>query len=218
MRKRVGVRPVQPMLIAALVTAVAVTGSGCSAGKPSADKCETVSAPMTDIPSRTDQEPKLRIPVPPGWERNDKLNTEQIRFGIRNMKLAANKFAPNATVTLQKVAGDIGKPDQILQAQQDQLNKKLELTDVSSTSTNMCGAPALSSSYTTPELNLGMGRKTKDSPVIPPRRATSLAAVYRASDANYVVTVTVQTVKPDNPTYKKDSEEILKGFQLLPPR
>ena len=204
---------VQPVLAAVLATALAVTVAGCSGNKPSADKCQSVAAPLTDIPTRTDQEPKLRIPMPPGWERTTKMDSEQIRFSIRNPGLSADGFTPNAVVTLQKVAGDLGKPDQILQAQQDQLTKKLNLTDVTTTSMTVCGAPGLSSTYNTPELKLA-----PQIPAIPPRKATSLGMVYRAGDTNYVVTVTVQTIKPDNPTYVKDSQEIVKGFQLLPPR
>ena len=196
-----------------LAAALTVTVAGCSSSKPSAEKCQSVSAPLTDIPTRTDQEPKLRIPVPPGWERSTKMDSESIRFSIRNQALTADGFTPNAVVTLQKVAGDLGKPDQILQAQQDQLTKKLNLTDVTTTSTNVCGATALSSSYTTPELKL-----SPKIPPIPARKATSLGTVYRAGDSNYVATVTVQTIKADDPTYVKDSEEILKGFQLIPPR
>ena len=55
-------------------------------------------------------------------------------------------------------------------------------------------------------------------PTIPPRKATSLGTVYRQGDAYYVATVTVQTIKPDDPAYVRESEEILKGFQLLPPQ
>lgn len=201
------------VLAAVLVAALTVTVAGCSSSKPSADKCQSVSAPLTDIPTRTDQEPKLRIPVPPGWERSTKMDSEQIRFSLRNQALTADGFTPNAVVTLQKVAGDVGKPDQILQAQQEQLTKKLNLKDVTTTSTKVCGATALSSTYTTPELKL-----SPKIPSIPPRRATSLGTVYRAGDANYVATVTVQTIKPDDPTYVKDSQEILTGFQLIPPQ
>ena len=204
---------VGPVLAAVLVAALTVTVAGCSSGKPSAAKCQSVSAPLTDIPTRTDQEPKLRIPVPSGWERSTKMDSEQIRFSLRNQALTADGFTPNAVVTLQKVAGDIGKPDQILQAQQEQLTKKLNLKDVTNTSTNVCGATALSSTYTTPELKL-----SPKIPPIPARRATSLGAVYRAGDSNYVATVTVQTIKPDDPTYVKDSQEILTGFQLIPPQ
>lgn len=201
------------MVAAVAVAALALTVAGCSSSKPSADKCQTVSAPLTDIPTRTDQEPKMRIPVPPGWERATKMDSEQIRFSIRNQGLTADGFTPNAVVTMQKVAGDLGKPDQILQAQQEQLSKKLDLKDVTSTPTKVCGATALSSTYTTPELKL-----SPKIPAIPPRKATSLGMVYRSGDSNYVVTVTVQTIKPDDPAYVKDTDEILKGFQLLPPQ
>ena len=53
---------------------------------------------------------------------------------------------------------------------------------------------------------------------IPARKATSLAAVYKAGDVNYVTTLTVQTIKADNPTYVTDSAAIIKGFQILPPK
>lgn len=192
--------------------AVGLVVSGCSGNKPRADKCQTVSAQLSDIPTRTDQEPKLRIPVPAGWERSTQMDSEQIRFALRNPGLAADGFTPNAVVTLQRVNSDLGKPEQILQAQTDQLTKKLNLTDVMSTSTSVCGAPALLSSYTTPEIKLG-----SKIPPVPPRKATSLGAVYRGGDANYVATLTLQTIKPDNETYVKDSQEILKGFQILPP-
>lgn len=211
---RTGTRAARAAAVLA-ATLVVVTGSlaGCSGNKPSAEKCQTVSAPLTDIPTRTDQEPKLRIPVPEGWERNTEMDSEQIRFAIRSPKLAAEGFVPNAVVTLQRAPADIGKPEQILQAQTDQLTKKLKLTDVSSTATKVCGAPALSSAYTTPEIKLG-----KKIPPVPARKATSLGVVYRSGDTNYVATVTVQTVKADDPTYMADSEMILTGFQLLPPQ
>lgn len=210
---RAVVGPVRTVVAVVLACGLAMAATGCSGNKPSAEKCETVAAPLADIPTRTDQEPKLRIPVPEGWERATKMDSEQIRFAIRNPKLAADGFTPNAVVTIQKAPSDIGKPDQILQAQTDQLVKKLKLTDVNSTSTKVCGAPALSSSYTTPEMQL-----SKKLPTIPPRKATSLGVVYRGGDAYYVATVTVQTVKADNQTYVQDSEQILKGFQILPPK
>jgi hypothetical protein len=77
----------------------------------------------------------------------------------------------------------------------------------------VCGAPALSSTYTTPEIKLG-----SKLPSVPARKAASLGTVYRGDDANYVATVTVQTVKADDKTYVADSETILNGFQILPPK
>ena len=84
---------------------------------------------------------------------------------------------------------------------------------MNSTSAEVCGAPAMSTSYTAPEVKISPKIKP-----IPPRKATSLGAVYKTGDATYVATVTVQTVKTDNPTYQQDSEMILKGFQLLAPK
>lgn len=210
---RTGMGPAGTVVAAVLAAGLTVSAVGCSGNKPSEDKCQTVSAQLTDIPTRTDQEPKMRIPIPEGWERATKMDSEQIRFAIRNPKMAAEGFTPNAVVTLQKAPSDIGKPDQILQAQTDQLVKKLKLTDVKSDPTKVCGAPALSSSYSTPSMNLG-----KNLPSIPARKATSLGVVYRGGDSYYVATVTVQTVKADDQTYVKDSEQILKGFQILPPK
>lgn len=207
-----GVRRNVVVPVAALAAVLAVTVSGCSSSKPSADKCESVSAPLSDVPTRTDQEPKMRIPVPPGWERSSKMDSENIRFAINNPALATDNFKPNAVVTLQKISADIGKPDLILQAQNDQLGKRLKVTDMTSESTTVCGAPAMSSTYTAPEVKLG-----PKIPAIPPRTATSLGVVYKAGDTAYVATLTVQTVKPDNQTYVKDAETILKGFQIVPP-
>jgi len=221
MRNRSG--PARVAAVAGLTVVLTVVAGGCSGNQPNADKCQSVSAPLTDIPTRTDQEPKMRIPVPQGWERSTKMDSGQIRFAIRNPGLAADGFTPNAVVTLQKVGIDLGKPEQILQAQNEQLTKKLNLTDLSSTSADICGAPALSTTYTAPEVNLGekipqkVRGKAPELPTIPPRTATSLGTVYRSGDANWVATLTVQTVKPDNQSYLKDSEEILTGFQLLPP-
>jgi len=210
MRKRKVAGSARVALGAVLVVAFALTG--CSGSGPTADKCSAVAAPLVDVPTRTDQEPKMRIPLPQGWERSTKMDNESIRFAIRNPGLVADGFTPNAVVTLQKVGSDIGKPEKVLEAQNDQLAKKLKLTEMNTSPTDLCGAPALSSTYTAPEMKLG-----KQIPTIPPRHASSLSAVYKGRDANYVVMLTVQTIKPDNQTFIADSATILKGFQLLPP-
>ena len=68
----------------------------------------------------------MRIPLPQGWERTAKMDNESIRFAIRNPGLTADGFTPNAVVTLQKLPITLGKPDAILEAQNDQLTKKLK--------------------------------------------------------------------------------------------
>ena len=196
---------------AAMVALLAVTAVGCSGEKVSADKCQAVSGELIDVPTRTDQEPKMRVPVPAGWERTTKMDSENIRFALRNQGLSADGFTPNAVVTLQKVSADIGKPEQLLEAQNDQLSKKLKVTDMNSTPTQVCGATALATTHT------ARGMETNPQiPAIPARTATALGVVYKTGDVSYVATITVQTVKPDNPTYIKDADTIIKGFQLLP--
>ncbi|OYN82945.1 LpqN/LpqT family lipoprotein [Mycolicibacterium sphagni] len=195
---------VAAVLAAALVVAIA----GCSDNaKPAAVACAEVSVPMVDIPTRTDQEPRLRLPQPQDWERTTKLDSDTIRFALRNEKLTDRGFTPNAVVTLQKVGSDLGKPQQILDAQNQQLVAKLKVKDLKTNPTQVCGSTAQSTTYTAP----AMGK-------IPARSATSLAVVYQAGDVNYVTTLTVQTIKPDDPTYAADSATILKGFQVLSPK
>lgn len=193
---------------AVVVAVLAVTVAGCSKDeKPTAAKCDEVSVPMTDIPTRTDQEPRLRIPQPQGWERATKLDSETIRFAIRNTGLSSDGFTPNAVVTLQQVGAAVGKPQQILDAQNQQLVAKLKVTDLKTTPQQVCGSIGQSTTYTAP----AMGK-------IPARKAVSLAVVYQAGDVNYVTTLTVQAIKADNPTYVTDSTAIIKGFQVLPPK
>lgn len=209
-RARKAIGPAMTATVTAAVLVVAL--SGCSAGKPSADECQTVAAPMSDIPTRTDQEPKMRIPVPQGWERSTKQDSESVRYAIRNEGLTKDGFTPNAVVTLQKISAAAGKPDKILEAQNEQLTKKLKITDMKAESTKVCGATALSSSYIAPELKL-----SPKIPTIPQRQATSLGVIYKSGDSYFVATLTVQAIKGDNPTYTKDADVILKGFQILPP-
>jgi hypothetical protein len=194
----------------AVVAALAITG--CSGSKPSAEKCAEVSAALSDVPTRTDQEPKMRIPLPPGWERSTKMDNESIRFAIRNPSLTVDGFTPNAVVTLQKIGSEIPKPEKVLEAQNEQLATKLKLTDMSTSPGKVCGATALSATYTAPEVKLG-----PKIPPVPPRTASAVSAIYRGGEANYVATLTVQTIRPDDKTYVADSATILKGFQLLPP-
>jgi hypothetical protein len=207
------VRPVRTAVGALGVVLVATLAmTGCSGSKPSADRCVEVSAALSDVPTRTDQEPKMRIPLPPGWERSTKMDNESIRFAIRNPALTVDGFTPNAVVTLQKIGTEIPKAEKVLEAQNEQLSTKLKLTDMNSSPTKVCGAVALSSTYTAPEVKLG-----PKIPPVPPRNASAVSALYKGREANYVATLTVQTIRPDDKTYLADSAMIIKGFQLLPP-
>jgi hypothetical protein len=204
--KGVTLSKVTSVVSAVLAAALTATITGCSDdNKPVAAKCDEVATPLIDVPTRTDQEPRLRLPQPQGWERTTKLDSESIRYAIRNPGLADEGFTPNAVVTLQKVAASEGNAAQILDIQNKQLVARLKVTDLKTSSARVCGSSAQTTTYTAPAIGK-----------VPARSATSLAVVYTDGDVNYVSTLTVQTIKPDNPTYAADSAAILKGFQIIP--
>ena len=41
--------------------------------------------------------------------------------------------------------------------------------------------------------------------------------MHTEDDTTYAMTMTVQSADPGNPTYQRDAETILTGFQMLPP-
>ena len=153
----------------------------------------------------------MRIPVPQGWERTTKLESEIVRFAMRNPELAADGFAPNATVILTELDGALqrlldaegGRPEKVLEAQDEQLVRKLSLTGVRRTPSEVCGEPALVSQATVPRTD-------------PTKRLSFLRALYKGRGVTYMLSLMVQTNQPDNQTVAADSATIIDGFQLLP--
>lgn len=170
-----------------------------------ASDCTKVDAPMASIPAQNDEEPVMKIPQPEGWERVTMMDSELIRFTMRNKDLARDGFAPTAVVTLESHRG-IAEPREVFDAQQDALESALGATNVQMTETTLCELPAETLEYTTPQLGL-----------LPPHPAMVITAVLHTDDTTYAMTMTVQSADPDNPTYQRDSEMILTGFQMLPP-
>ncbi len=73
----------------------------------SASDCTKVDAPMTSIPDHTDEEPVMKIPQPQGWERVTLMDSELVRFSMRNGAMVKDGFAPTAVVTLRKPSGHL---------------------------------------------------------------------------------------------------------------
>jgi hypothetical protein len=182
-----------------------VAASDMGKAPATASDCTSVDAPMTRIPDHTDEEPVMSIPQPDGWERVTMMDSELIRFTMRNQSLARDGFAPTAVVTLESHRG-IAEPREVFDAQQDALETAIGATNIEVTPTTVCELPAEILDYTTPPLGL-----------LPPHPARVVTAVLHTDDTTYAVTMTVQSGDPDNPTYKRDSETILTGFQMLPP-
>jgi hypothetical protein len=171
-----------------------------------AAQCQPVDAPLTDIPSRGTDEPQLKIPQPPGWEPNTDLNTEVIRYALINSGLTSNGFAPNAVVTLESLPGDV-PADAVFESNRNTLVSAGGGTDLTTTPGTLCGATSERVEYTC--------AATGGAPTRPCRL---LNVVTTAADRTYLVTVTVQSTEPADPTYQRDSDAILDGFEVLPSR
>jgi hypothetical protein len=171
----------------------------------SASDCTSVDAPMTSIPDHTDEEPVMKIPQPEGWERVTMMDSQLIRFTMRNEAMAKDGFAPTAVVTLESHPG-ITEPREVFDAQLDALKSGIGATDVSVRESTVCELPAETIDYTTPQLG-----------ALPPHPASVLTAVMPTEDDTYAMTMTVQSADPGNPAFQHDAEMIATGFQMLPP-
>lgn len=170
-----------------------------------AEDCTSVDAPLTAIPDHRDDEPVMKIPQPDGWQRVSMLDSELIRFSMRNPSLARDGFAPTAVVTLESHPG-FAEPREVFDAQHEALESGVGATNIRITETTLCELPAETIDYITPPLG-----------ILPPHPARVLCAVLHTDDRTFAVTMTVQSADPGNPTYRRDAETILTGFQMLPP-
>jgi hypothetical protein len=187
-----------------IVTGAAVPGAHEPVAKSSS--CEQVSSPLTSIDPHSDGEPRLRIPQPAGWERASMLDSDVIRFTMRNKNLVANNFMPTAVVTLESVPGAATNDETIFDQERAALVDRLGATGLHTKEITLCGDKAELVDYDAP----GMGR-------IPPRKIRTLMVAATYDTSTYVTTVTVQSTDPDNPVYTRDTDTVLTGFQMLPP-
>jgi hypothetical protein len=170
-----------------------------------ATDCDQVSAPLTPIDPHAAGEPQLKIPQPPGWERAE-LDSEVIRFTMRNKDLISKDFKPTAVVTLESVPGADADSKTIFDQERDALVNRLGASNLQISETTRCGDDAELIDYDAPS----MGR-------IPARKIKTLMVAGAFNGTTYVTTVTVQSADPDNAVYTRDTGTILTGFQMLPP-
>lgn len=185
------------------VRAVAAPDMGKAAA--TASDCTSVDAPLSSIPEHNDEEPVMRIPQPDGWQRVRTMDSELIRFTMRNQGLATNGFAPTAVVTLESHRG-VAEPREVFDAQRDALETAIGATSVDTTETALCELPAEVIDYVTPQMGM-----------LPPHPARVVTAVMQSKNMTYAMTLTVQGADGDDPAYQRDTDKILTGFQMLPP-
>jgi hypothetical protein len=170
-----------------------------------ASQCQTVDAPLTTIPPLKHDEPVMKIPQPQEWTRSTKLDSELIRFAMVSRIPGAHGSAASAVVTLERPPG-IEEADVIFEMQRHALETMAGATDLQVSKHTLCGLPAETVQYRTPEA----GR-------MDPHPATVVIAVIHVGDSTYAATLTVGSDATDNLTFQRDADLILKGFQLLPP-
>ncbi|WP_236950270.1 LpqN/LpqT family lipoprotein [Mycobacterium sp. MS1601] len=167
--------------------------------------CTPVDAPLTDIEPVDDGEPILRIPQPDGWDRYTEMDSDLFRFTMTSIDLASDNFAPTVVVTLESKSGK-EDPTVVFESQRESLEIGFGATDLVVTEQLHCGLPAELIEYTTPPIG-----------AVGALPARVLIAVMHTDDRTYAVTVTSQTDDPRNPQYESDTDQIIGGFQILPP-
>ena len=161
--------------------------------------CPKVAAPMTMILPNRDGEPLMRIPEPQDWQRTTMLDSEVIRYMMRNPSLAAS-----AAVTIEDVTNTTETPQEIIAAEWAGATAVVGATDVIATSDDpVCGFPAQTVTFKVPTRG-----------ALPNLTGVSLCVVTTGTPRHAVV-VTVQSANPDDPTYEADSRTILDGFQVM---
>jgi hypothetical protein len=134
------------------------------------------------------------------------LDSDVIRFTMRNKGLVANNFMPTAVVTLESVPGAATDDETIFDQERAALVDRLGATGLQTKEITLCGDKAELVDYDAPS----MGR-------IPPRKIRTLMVAATFDTSTYVTTVTVQSTDPNNPVYTRDTDTVLTGFQMLPP-
>ena len=182
------------------------TPAGTSSSSDTASACTKVDAPLLNVDPRSDDEPKVAIPQPSGWERYTQMDSELIRAALVNKSLTANDFTPNVVYTMDKLPGSIDS-QKALDSERDGLVKVGGATDVKVTPGTVCGLPGQTVHY-----------MLAASGTVARHPAILREAVVKAGDHTYVVSVTVQTTNPADPTYQRDAATIIDGMQVLAPQ
>jgi hypothetical protein len=184
----------------------AVAGSDLSTVAASeASQCEAVDAPLTTIPATNDDEPVMKIPQPQGWVRSTIADSELVRFAMGNQSLVNDGFAPNVVVTFESARGT-EDPNVVFESERESLESIAGASDLRVTEHTLCGLPAETVHFQMAAIGN-----------VAPHPAIAVFAVLHTDDMTYAASVTVQSTDPGNPTYQRDVDMILTGFQLLPP-
>lgn len=204
------------LLAAALLTgcdraiegATAVAGPDLlAAAKTGELKCTTVDAPLTQIERVDADEPTLMIPVPSGWNRLTGQDGDLLRFRMVNRDIpSVNAVPASAVAALESVGGSM-EPDDIFDAERASLvNVGVSEATMKITDHEVCGLPAQTVDYEVPASDVAAAHP-----------GVVLFVAYKTDVRTYCAGVTVQGTEPDNPTFQRDRDQIINGFQVFKP-
>ncbi|ODQ85141.1 hypothetical protein BHQ17_24405 [Mycolicibacterium holsaticum] len=151
-------------------------------------------------------EPVLKMPQPPGWERNTWMESDGIfRFALyNNSMMSTDGVAPSALVSLDEERS-LTPADSIFMLKRGALSA-IGATDVTTEKHTVCGLPAETVRYLTGAI-AGLA----------PHPATLLLVSLQTADRTYTASLTIEAVDSQDPTFEADAESMLSGFQMLPP-
>lgn len=178
---------------------------------PAAEDCGATNYPLIDIPSEAREEPRMKIPQPPGWEVRQTKGEEHLRFVLTNQALNANHFSPTVTVTMGGPTAGGWAPRQmsaqeLFDDERSGIKSSIPGTEIqSSVPATVCGQPAEISDYT-----------TRLEGVSAPLFGKLLMVAAKSENETYLAVLTVLTTDRDDPVYHRESQAILDGFVILP--
>jgi len=171
--------------------------SGASASSLSS-KCSPSTVPLANLDHRNADEPRLALPRPPGWALDPAQRPPAVRAVMQGPGVEANRYQPNAVVTLENLTGTVGTPQEALDWEIAGLSKIGVL--VNRSHSTVCGYPAVTLTY-----DMGLVN----------HQATCLIVAGRDSEGKlWAAMVTVQAFDPNNPAYVSEKHAILSGFQF----
>ena len=160
-----------------------------------------------DVPSKSADEPRLRIPQPAGWEPVEGIDNAELRLVLRNERLGVGTHVPTITVLVENPV-PIASADQLLDSEVQNL-KDEGFTDVAETPTDVCGYAATKVTFVDPP--------PSPQGTIPARPSTAVIAAPEINGHLWGTGVLIQAVDPEDSVFIADLNTVLTGFQIHPP-
>ena len=157
-------------VLATLALVAALPGCGTN-GPGTAQKCTSVSAPVISVKPKSDDEPRVWVPQPPGWKQLDIGDVPPTRLVESKKSKRADAASATAVVKIKTVAGG-GNTGQVLDQARSELTAEAGAFDVSLVQASVCGLQAQTVSYK--YLRARPGYLMRRKPLNPKRPSLSL--------------------------------------------